>query len=227
LGLGLTLNRAKCELITSDFASFENSSLGQFTRVDPSAATLLGAPILPAEALLSTIDTGVADLTRALERLQHIARQDALLILRCSLGSPRLMHILRCTNCCDHPRLVVYDGMLRGGIEKILNAVLTDIQWAQASLPIRMGGLGIRRVSSLALPAFLASAAGTLQIQSLILGTILDREETAYTTAPLHWLQMTRISSRAINNHNGTRRCCSRSFRRSATHYGTPTTRLV
>src|ERR1043165_4764184 len=86
LGLSLALNRAKCELITSDFASYEHSSQGQFARVDTSAATLLGAPLLPAEALLSTLDAGVADLTRALERLQHIARQDALLILRCSLA---------------------------------------------------------------------------------------------------------------------------------------------
>ena len=62
--------------------------------------------------------------------------------------------------------------------------------------------MGIRRVLSLALPAFLASAAGTLQIQSLILGTILDREDTAYTTARLHWLQMTGISDpTAIPGH--------------------------
>src|SRR6218665_2647462 len=43
------------------------------------------------------------------------------------------------------------------------------VSMASITLPIGMGGLGIRRVSSLALPAFLASAAGTLELQSNLL----------------------------------------------------------
>ena len=46
---------------------------------------------------------------------------------------------------------------------------LSDIQWTQASLPVKDGGLGVRRVSSFALPAFLASAASTLSLQIDIL----------------------------------------------------------
>jgi hypothetical protein len=46
---------------------------------------------------------------------------------------------------------------------------LSDSQWLQASLPIKDGGLGIRRVSSLAIPAFLSSAASTQCLQDLIL----------------------------------------------------------
>jgi len=67
---------------------------------------------------------------------------------------------------------------------------LNDDQWMQASLPIKMGGLGIRRVSSLALPAFLASAAGTLPTQSLILGSTLEDSDTAYDSARTTWLQI-------------------------------------
>src|SRR3954470_2445834 len=44
-----------------------------------------------------------------------------------------------------------------------------DLQWMQASLPVRNGGLGIRRVASLAPSAFLAPAAKTLDLQALIL----------------------------------------------------------
>ena len=54
-------------------------------------------------------------------------------------------------------------------MERITNSSLTDTQWLQASLPIKNGGLGVRRVSSLALPAFLASAAGTALRQAEIL----------------------------------------------------------
>ena len=37
----------------------------------------------------------------------------------------------------------------------ILNVAITESQWAQAALPIKMGGLGIHMVSSLAFPSFL------------------------------------------------------------------------
>src|ERR1043165_6679810 len=146
----------KCELIASDldFNDTNRGSLHQFARVSPSSATLLGAPLSSAEALHLAFDARVADLRTALDRLQLIARQDALLILRSSLGAPRLMHLLRCTPCHDHPRLEVYNELLRRGIERILNISVTDDQWMQAFLPIKMGGLGIRKVSSLALPAF-------------------------------------------------------------------------
>jgi len=45
------------------------------------------------------------------------------------------------------------------------------MQWIPASLPVKDGGLGVRlrRVSSLVLPAFLASAASTLSVQDDIL----------------------------------------------------------
>ena len=46
---------------------------------------------------------------------------------------------------------------------------MSDNQWIQASLPVRSGGLEIRRLSSLATPAFLASAVGTKDLQSQIL----------------------------------------------------------
>src|SRR6218665_3380352 len=90
-----------------------------------------------------------------MKRLTLIARQDALLILRSYLGSIKLLHTLHCSPCASHPSLVVYDSLIHKGPELILNVAITESQWAQATLPIKMGGFGIRRVSSLALPAFL------------------------------------------------------------------------
>jgi hypothetical protein len=37
-------------------------------------------------------------------------------------------------------------------LERILNLRLTDLQWRQSTLPIRFGGLGIRRISDRYLP---------------------------------------------------------------------------
>jgi len=47
--------------------------------------------------------------------------------------------------------------------------VLMDLQWLQASQPVKEGGLGIHCVTSLATFAFLASAAGTKSLQQQLL----------------------------------------------------------
>lgn len=54
----------------------------------------------------------------------------------------------------------------------ILNVSLSDSQKLQASLPGKADGLGIHQVSSLVLPAFLASAAGTCVLQSSMLRNV-------------------------------------------------------
>src|SRR6218665_710092 len=63
--------------------------------------------------------------------------------------------------------------------------------------PDQDGGLGVRRVSSLALSAFLASAAGTLSIQSLILGPTWNGEDASFDCAQADWLRITGIEDPA------------------------------
>src|SRR6218665_2960471 len=60
-------------------------------------------------------------------------------------------------------------------------------QWQQSTLPIGMGGLGIRRASSLALSAFLASAAGTLALQSEILSQLEDDRDQHVEALEAEW----------------------------------------
>src|SRR6218665_1304456 len=62
----------------------------------------------------------------------------------------------------EHPDLVRLDGLQRTGLDSIINCSLSDLQWMQATLPLKDGGLGVRRVVSLASSAYLASAASTL-----------------------------------------------------------------
>jgi len=61
---------------------------------------------------------------------------------------------MRCSPSVDHPALSEFDIILRTPICKITNCDLSEIQWLQAGLSIRDGGLGIRSVSSLTLPTF-------------------------------------------------------------------------
>jgi len=89
-----------------------------------------------------------SELSRAVERLKCLGSQDALILLRSSFSAPQVQHL-------------------------IFNYVLSDDQWLQASLPIKDGGLGIRRVPSLATSAILAAAASTLSSSIQNLGFLL------------------------------------------------------
>jgi len=61
-----------------------------------------------------------------------------------------------------------FDDQLRSAVCNICNVSLTDDQWLQASLPVRNGGLGLRRVPSLASSAFLASAAALSYLPTFV-----------------------------------------------------------
>ena len=55
------------------------------------------------------------------------------------------MHTMHCLPCTNHSSLEAYDILLRKGISVIANLDLSDVQWLQASLPVKEGGLGVRR----------------------------------------------------------------------------------
>ena len=55
-----------------------------------------------------------------------------------------------------------------------LNIELDDETWTQTSLPITWGSLGIRRVTDIALPAFISSAMSTIWSTRKLLPDYLD-----------------------------------------------------
>ena len=109
------------------------------------------------------------DLARSIDRLKLLASHDALVILKASLSTPKLLHIMRSSPCADHEGLERFDSLLRTGLSSILNIVISDVNWIQASLPVSDGGLGICSAALLAPSAFLASAASTQDLQVKIL----------------------------------------------------------
>ena len=167
--LGLVLNTSKCELIAHDDFVPADSLLRSFPRVSIKEADLLGAPLFPGPTLDRAWSDRCAELTRAINRLQSIGSQESLLLLRMSFSAPKVMHLMRCSPSVSHPDLQKFDGLLRTAIDQLTNSSLTDTQWLQASLPIKDGGLGVRRVASLATPAFISSAASSLYLQDIIL----------------------------------------------------------
>jgi len=74
----------------------------------------------------------------------------------------------------------MFDSLLRSALQRICNSDFSNSQWLQASLPVRDGGLGVRRVSSLALPAYLASGGSTLSLQNEILSGCVGSKDTFF-----------------------------------------------
>ena len=175
--LGLWLNSTKCELLQADQRKQlhlnRDSPMSLFKQLDIDSAYLLGAPIMPGNAMNSILTARVQDLERAVTRLCLIDSQDALLILRSAYSSPKLQNVLRSSPCSGHPTLAEFDKQLRIGLSSITNCEITDIAWIQASQPIRCSGLGVRSVEMLAPSAYLASAAATLTLQNDILALSL------------------------------------------------------
>jgi hypothetical protein len=64
-------------------------------------------------------------------------------LLRSCLALPKLMFSLRTVDTSDHQDVVEeYDRVTREGLARIMGVPPTDDQWAQANLPVSMGGLG-------------------------------------------------------------------------------------
>ena len=166
--LGLSLNVSKCEFISETGCSSEEI-FKDFIHLQAPNSTLLGAPLTTGAAMDAALESRCADLSRATERLKLLSAHDSLILLRSSLSAPKLIHILRCSPCTDHSALATFDKLLHSGINAITNSNLSETQWIQASLPVKDGGLGIRRAASLASSAFLASAVSTRVLQDLML----------------------------------------------------------
>jgi len=166
--MGLKLNVAKCEVITKDQLALGHSFSG-FNLLSPCEGTLLGAPLLDGSAMNQALEARCSDLNRALDRFPLISAHDGLVILKNSISAPKLMYTLRCSPAFGHCLLDDFDQSLRLGLSRLANVQVDDLNWVQASLPVKDGGLGIRSVGLLAPSAFLASAAATQDLQAQLL----------------------------------------------------------
>ena len=159
--LGLAINHSKSEVICVNDITHQGiqSISPMFQITDPADACLLGSPIGGPQSINQVLYTKKASLERLGERLRLLHSHDDLCLLKNALALPKVLYVLRTAPCFDSPILPELDSLQKSLLEDICNVHLSDEAWAQASLPVRAGGLGIRRFTKLATPAFLASAA--------------------------------------------------------------------
>jgi len=182
--IGLELNYNKCELTDLSPASnnittsshsapeanhSEGEALLRQARITPlKELMLLGAPIQQAaiNEALHQIRTTTETL---IGRTEHIGSHAALFFLSRYASVPRSIYLMRATpTYMAENYLEEIDNLLREAIANRCNIALSDDAWIQASLPLRQGGIGARRMADVALPAFIASMEATRDLVSLI-----------------------------------------------------------
>ena len=182
--IGLELNNEKSEIITNDPVSRGTvlCSLPGARVVDPSEACLLGSPLGDVASVSDTLSGKIHALEVMGDRLGYMSAHDALILLRNSFSIPKLLHILRTSPAFLSPALATYDESLQCIVSSITNIQFEpdDPAWTQATLPIGVGGLGIRSAVQLAPSAFLASAAATRDLVCQILPPRLQPLPTLY-----------------------------------------------
>ena len=67
-----------------------------------------------------------------------------------------------------------FDSELRNAMSQITNIDFTEESWTQASLPTRVGGLGIRKSVDIALPCFISSAHSVSTMVEAIISSVTD-----------------------------------------------------
>ncbi|KAK3860139.1 hypothetical protein Pcinc_016294 [Petrolisthes cinctipes] len=156
--IGLEVNQLKCELITLDETQeniavetepAHNSRLSAALQLFQTASqtplvevTLLGAPIKPdvISESLSLIKTTTDTL---IEKTSKIGIHLALFFLSHYASVPRSIYLM-----CSAPiymapvELQGINTMLCEAISRCCNVQLNDDAWTQASLPLRLGGIG-------------------------------------------------------------------------------------
>ena len=187
---GLSLNHSKCEVIgltTSNRQDWDVAGLS-FTECALPDASLLGTPIQAGTGVDRALECKRKDLEVMVERLALLPAHSALFLLRNAFAIPKLLYLLRTAPCFDSTELAAYDVTLKASLASILNIELSSSSSVQAGLPLRWGGIGVRRATQLAPSAFLASAAGAADLLSLLLpNRVLSSPDPAFSRALVAW----------------------------------------
>src|SRR6218665_3872897 len=152
-----------------------------FASVESDAAVLLGAPLSTGEALTLCLEARCAELSLAIERLVMVNKHDALILLMCSISSPKLFYKLRCGPCMGSALLDKYDAPLHHQHRHDRDPVDPGVTTHQTR------GSGNQKCCWLALSAFLASAAGTRITQASMLGESFTDTDGVLETLSLRW----------------------------------------
>ena len=199
--LGLEVNPTKCELYlirpdtkgsNNTFEKFCNASPGQCNvkLLHSRDLTLLGAPILP-EAIQGVLLAKIESLKLMTERLTEIGAHEALFLLRNCFSIPKLTYFLRTAPCFTKSDILKnYDNFIKVSLQTILNIQLDEPAWCQSTLPINLGGLGLKLATEVALSAYLSSACSSKStVKFIVPVNYQEYHDHYYTIGCAKWMK--------------------------------------
>ena len=190
--IGLQLNHSKCEVayLGSQFSQHHSNAIAAvrgvlpgITEVPIGELTLLGSP-LGDNGLEPALDAASSKVQTFCSRLESLDAHTALFFLVHYASAPRLSYVLRTApmyKCSGTLRRI--DDMVRRALVSTTNVNIEGQSWTQASLPARFGGLGVRAISSLALPCFVASLKSSLPLARTICPQLADGDPDTLVSA--------------------------------------------
>ena len=174
---GLHLNMKKCEVFWPSGDQFFSEFPEEVCRVrdEQGGVELLGSPVWgTSDFIKSFVATQVGRILELQSCLGDLEDpQVELHLLRSCLSTGKIRHLLRTVppgSADEHFRH--FDEGLRSTLSQILRCTISDLAWLQATLPFRLGGLGLRESLRTAPIAFLASCRNTY----LLVARLLHRD---------------------------------------------------
>ena len=178
--IGLSLNTSKCELTCLNLED-QNSVIERFRTLLPDVKitstdelVVLGSPIADL-GVRAEIDSKQKALERMISKLHLIDPHQAFVLLKNSCAIPKLTYLLRSSPAYRHLDLLdVFDHLVKNALSSITNVDFSEDAWIQATLPVRSGGLGIRKTVDIALPCFISSAISARPLVDASLSSVQD-----------------------------------------------------
>jgi len=182
--LGLHLNVKKNEIWWPSRAS-PDPFPADVDRVNNAGVKLLGAPIGTKAFTTDFVKKKLDALNSVYKLLRDVNNaQVEFALFRGCLAYNKINHLLRtCPPNLLEESLVAFDDQFQSMVAEILRVpCLSDDQWDQASLPVKLSGLGVNQTKVIAGGAYVGSCALTKDLVAALLGVDAASFEPAGVT---------------------------------------------
>ena len=184
---GLEINMSKCEVFwPSGDPSFPEFPLSiERVALTKGGAELLGSPVWGSEQFFQDcFSKRIEKIWQCQQELQSLENpQTELHLLRSCLSLCKINHLLRTVPPDKVPtQLQLFDHNLHRSLEGIVNCSISESSWLQATLPIRLGGLGLREACRSSPAAYLASCNHSRELASRLLAQGLHFAQSCSNT---------------------------------------------
>jgi hypothetical protein len=141
------MEAAKCELIANDVSVIQRfqTVAPDIIIFDPATTVLLGAPIGGQQSVDRVLENKLGELKRLSDRLKQLRSHDAFSLLRTCFSLPKLQYTMRCSSYFDSSVIARYDKGICDTLDDVFHVQLSEYTWLQASLPVNVGRLGVRK----------------------------------------------------------------------------------